>query len=53
MKGGEAMKDAGAIILAFGIIFTVAQYKLHLGIGAISGAAGPVMVVVGALMLCI
>jgi hypothetical protein len=45
------MKDAGAIILAFGFILCVTGFAGKLRIGKISGTAGPVMIVVGALMM--
>ena len=45
------MKDAGAIILAFGVVLLGLKFRGGLRIGNISGAAGPVMIVVGAIMM--
>ncbi len=45
------MNDAGAIILAFGSVFTLMGIKQKLSVGSVQGAAGPVMVVVGAILL--
>ena len=45
------MEDAGAVILAFGFIITILNFRQQISVGGISGAAGPVMIIVGSLML--
>jgi|WetSurMetagenome_2_1015567.scaffolds.fasta_scaffold121874_1 hypothetical protein len=45
------MKDAGSVILAFGIILLGLNFKGNLSVGNVNGAAAPVMIVVGAIMM--
>ncbi len=45
------MNEAGAIILFFGVVFALLNIRQRIAIGSVRGAAGPVMVVVGAIML--
>ncbi len=46
------MEAAGAVILVFGIVITMQNFfRQQISIGGISGAAGPVMIIVGSLML--
>ena len=46
------MKDAGAIVLVFGIALAFGtNFKGGLRVGNISGVAGPVMIIVGAIMM--
>lgn len=51
MKGGLYMQAAGAIILFFGIVFALQGIRQRVAVGSIHGAAGPVMIIVGAIML--
>ena len=46
------MNDAGAIILFFGVVFALMNIRQRIAIGSVRGTAGPVMIVVGAIMLC-
>ena len=44
------MNQLGAILFSLGIVFTLMQIALKLQVGNISGAVGPVLIVVGGLM---
>ncbi len=46
------MSEAGAVILVFGVILTFGNFRRtqSLRVGNVSGAAGPVMIVVGAIL---
>ena len=45
------MEAAGAVILVFGVVITMQKIRQRISVGGISGAAGPVMIIVGSLML--